>query len=242
MNRFITCVCRSVKVGLQRNGFHAAKRARGGHSVGQTIASNMIVALTLKPRVKFRQIVVSDRHGSVPIRHAAVRTLNVRPGQQLNKEYWRCTGKFFQRCLFYCSAATFRRRRRPNCDSAAHATRSIIWAASATQADAAAASGATIIYTGGLGEAGYLGLPPQSQLDQLCRNEGAYIHRAKSAGIELAIGYLCATSIVDLKTFDKNWTPEFRSQFKTPPAEWRQQDRHGKPLPSWYGGATRRPA
>ncbi len=105
------------------------------------------------------------------------------------------------------------------------------------QADAAAASGATIIYTGGLGEAGYLGLPPQSQLDQLCRNEGAYIHRAKARGIELAIGYLCATSIVDLKTFDKNWTPEFRSQFKTPPAEWRQQDRHGKPLPSWYGGA-----
>jgi hypothetical protein len=41
---------------------------------------------------------------------------------------------------------------------------------------------------------------------------------------------------VKLDTFDKNWTDEFRAQFKTKPAEWRQQDRQGKALVSWYGG------
>jgi hypothetical protein len=104
------------------------------------------------------------------------------------------------------------------------------------QADAAAASGATIIYTGGLGEAGYLGLPPRSKFQSLCQSVSEYSRRAKANGIELTIGYLCATSMIGLNTFDKNWTPEFRAQFKTRPAEWRQQDRHGKPLASWYGG------
>ncbi|HVT30539.1 MAG TPA: hypothetical protein VHE81_21195, partial [Lacipirellulaceae bacterium] len=104
------------------------------------------------------------------------------------------------------------------------------------QADAAAASGATIIYTGGLGEAGYHGLPPFRQFNALCRSVNEYSRRAKARGIELTIGYLCATSIIDLKKFDKNWSPEFRAQFRTRPAEWLQQDRHGKPLASWYGG------
>jgi len=42
--------------------------------------------------------------------------------------------------------------------------------------------------------------------------------------------------MVKLETFDKNWPSELRSQFHSFPAEWRQQDRNGKPLPSWYGG------
>ncbi len=104
------------------------------------------------------------------------------------------------------------------------------------QADAAAASGATIIYATGLGGAGYSGLPPQSEFESLLESVRDYNLRAKQHGIELAIGYLCATSIVNLDTFDANWTDEFRAQFTTRPAEWRQQDRQGKPLASWYGG------
>jgi hypothetical protein len=105
-----------------------------------------------------------------------------------------------------------------------------------SQAEAAAASGSTIIYTGGLGEAGYHGLPPMKAFAALRKSVGEYSRKAKELGIELNIGYLCATSIIKLDTFDKNWTDEFRAQFKTRPAEWRQQDRHGKPLASWYGG------
>jgi hypothetical protein len=104
------------------------------------------------------------------------------------------------------------------------------------QADAAAASGATVIYTGGFGATGYQGLPPQNEFKALFDNVAQYNRHAKQNGIELAVGYLCATSIVKLDAFAKNWTDEFRAQFKTPPAEWRQQDRQGKPLPSWYGG------
>ena len=47
---------------------------------------------------------------------------------------------------------------------------------------------------------------------------------------------MCATSIVKLGAFDRNWTSEFRSQFKSPPGEWLQQGSDGKPLVSWYGG------
>jgi hypothetical protein len=104
------------------------------------------------------------------------------------------------------------------------------------QAEVAAASGANIIYSSGVGEAGYQGLPPEKEFATLRKNVSEYSHRAKELGIELNIGYLCATSIVKLDAFDKNWTAEFRAQFKTRPAEWRQQDRQGKPLASWYGG------
>jgi hypothetical protein len=107
------------------------------------------------------------------------------------------------------------------------------------QADAAAASGATIIYSTGLGGVGYTGLPPAKQLAELSEKSRAYIRHAKSQGIRLAIGYVCATSIVNLPAFDKNWTEEFRSKFKTSPDHWLQQDRTGKPLPSWYGGDYR---
>jgi hypothetical protein len=104
------------------------------------------------------------------------------------------------------------------------------------QAEAAAASGSTIIYATGLGGAGYAGLPPQSEFRLLSDKLIKYNRDAKSRGIELSIGYLCATSIVKLDTFDKNWTPEFRQQFETRPAEWRQKDRNGNTLASWYGG------
>jgi hypothetical protein len=104
------------------------------------------------------------------------------------------------------------------------------------QAEAAAASGATILYTSGLGQAGYQGLPPESEFEKLQRTVRDYNQRAKQGGIERAIGYVCATSIVKLATFDKNWGNAFRRQFKTSPSEWRQQDRQGNALASWYGG------
>jgi hypothetical protein len=104
------------------------------------------------------------------------------------------------------------------------------------QAEAAAASGATIIYATGLGGVGYAGLPPEKELANLRDTVTKYNREAKSRGIELALGYLCATSIVNLESFDTDWSTEFRAQFETPPAKWRQQDRTGKPLESWYGG------
>jgi len=104
------------------------------------------------------------------------------------------------------------------------------------QAEAAAASGANIIYATGLGSDGYSGLPARETLTQRRQAAAAYVRRAKSHGIRLVLGYLCATSVVKLESFDQHWTQEFRSQFQTPPAQWRQQDREGKPLPSWYGG------
>ncbi len=104
------------------------------------------------------------------------------------------------------------------------------------QAEGAAAAGANLIYAG-FGGASYNGLPAPAEFKKLCQDEAAYVRAARKKGIETAIGYICATSIVGLETFDKNWTPEFRARFKSPPAGWRQQDRNGRPLPSWYGGA-----
>lgn len=104
------------------------------------------------------------------------------------------------------------------------------------QADAAAASGATIIYVTGCGGLGYSGLPSPAELARHRGQTAAYLRHARSRGIRLALGYICATSIVKLDTFDKHWSNEFRAGFRTAPAEWRQQDRQGTPLPSWYGG------
>lgn len=104
------------------------------------------------------------------------------------------------------------------------------------QADTVAASGGTIIYATGCGGVGYDGLPSTDALAKLMVETKAYNDRARAQGIKLILGYVCATSIVHLDTFDKNWSPAFRAKFKTPPAEWRQQDVNGKPLPSWYGG------
>jgi len=107
------------------------------------------------------------------------------------------------------------------------------------QAKAAAASGATIIYASGFGGMGYGGLPAADELKVAAERYAAYVRDAKAEGIRLAIGYVCATSIVKLDTFDRNWTDEFRGQFTTPPAKWLQVGRDGKPLPSWYGGDYR---
>ncbi len=107
------------------------------------------------------------------------------------------------------------------------------------QASAAAASGSTIIYASGIGALGYDGLPAVDALKAANTESSAYVSKAKANGIRLAIGYVCATSIVKLERFDRNWTAEFRSQFSSPPEKWLQQDREGKPLPSWYGGEYR---
>ena len=104
------------------------------------------------------------------------------------------------------------------------------------QAETAAASGANILYTTGLGVWGYQGLPPEAEFKTAREKVGVYNQRAKHDGIKLALGYLCATSIVKVDSFDKNWTKDFRGQFKTQPTAWLQQDRQGKPLASWYGG------
>ncbi len=104
------------------------------------------------------------------------------------------------------------------------------------QAEAAAASGANIIYISGLGAAGYGGLPPAEEFNRARRRTAEYVRKAKTSGIRLAIGYVCATSIVKLKEFDRNWPEELRSQLKTSPDNWLQVDRSGKPLKSWYGG------
>ena len=107
------------------------------------------------------------------------------------------------------------------------------------QAEAALASGANIIYTSGLGADGYQGLPAPADLEAQRKAVTAYVRQAKARGIRLALGYVCATSIVKLETFDRHWTPELRSRFATPPAQWLQCDAKGQPLSSWYGGDYR---
>ena len=68
------------------------------------------------------------------------------------------------------------------------------------------------------------------------KNAAAYSRRAKELGIELNLGYVCATSIINIDKFDQHWSDAFRGQFKTRPSEWCQVDRSGQPLASWYGG------
>src|SRR5690348_14893317 len=103
------------------------------------------------------------------------------------------------------------------------------------QADAAARSGANIIYVTGLGGFGYNGLPEQTELAAQKQATAAYLKQARTHGIHLAIGYVCATSIVRLDQFDRHWPDELRREFHSAPSEWRQQDRNGKVLRSWYG-------
>ncbi len=107
------------------------------------------------------------------------------------------------------------------------------------QAEAAAASGVNIIYATGIGGWGYQGLPPATELSAQQKAAADYLHRAKNEGIRGAIAYVCATSIVKLETFDKNWPAALRAQFSTPPSEWLQRNRANQPLPSWYGGDYR---
>ena len=104
---------------------------------------------------------------------------------------------------------------------------------------AAAGSGANIIYATGFGGAGYGGLPAPEQLRAMGTTYGDYLRRARGVGIRLALGYVCATSIVKLDAFDRHWSAELRRQLSTPPATWLQQGRDGKALASWYGGDYR---
>jgi len=104
------------------------------------------------------------------------------------------------------------------------------------QAAAAVDSGANILYATGLGADGYSGLPPASVLRDHSEASKRYIAHSKSIGVRWMIGYVCATSIVRLETFDTHWPREFRANFHSEPAAWRQQDRQGQPLKSWYGG------
>jgi hypothetical protein len=104
------------------------------------------------------------------------------------------------------------------------------------QAETVAATGGTVDYATGCGGIGYAGLPPADEMAKLLKKTSDYNRHAREKGIRVILGYVCATSIVKLDTFDKNWTPEFRGRFNTPPADWRQQGQDGKPLPSWYGG------
>lgn len=104
------------------------------------------------------------------------------------------------------------------------------------QGEVAAASGANIIYATGVGSLGYTGLPAWMELERQRLATANYLNGVRKSGIKLALGYVCATSIVKLNQFDTNWPAEFRAQFSTAPAKWLQVDRQGKPLASWYGG------
>ncbi len=83
----------------------------------------------------------------------------------------------------------------------------------AHQAKTAAACGATILDATGLGGEGYSGLPEAAQWAKSRESAAAYVREAKSRGIRLMIGYLCATSIVDLPKFDAHWDASFRPAF-----------------------------
>src|SRR4051794_38581663 len=63
------------------------------------------------------------------------------------------------------------------------------------QAGAATASGSTIIYGTGFGSIGYQGLLPPEEMEKTRKATIAYNRRAKKNGIQLAIGYVCATSV-----------------------------------------------
>src|ERR1041385_1228306 len=73
------------------------------------------------------------------------------------------------------------------------------------QSEAAVASGANILYATGLGTWGYQGLPDAIQLKHEQRAAAEYIRGAKRQGVKLVLGYICATSIVKLESFDANW-------------------------------------
>ncbi len=106
----------------------------------------------------------------------------------------------------------------------------------AEQARAAVMSGSTIIYSTGFGALGYQGWPTPSEAEKTHDATSAYLSEAKKNGLRLALGYVCATSIVKLENFARNWPEKFCAQFSAPPQKWLQQDREGKVLASWYGG------
>ncbi len=104
------------------------------------------------------------------------------------------------------------------------------------QAEPAYQCGVSVIYACGVGVQGYIGIPPEDEWEKAKNDAQQYAQYAKSLGIPVVLGYLCSTSIVGLKNFDKNFPAELKNRLSTPPSEWLQQDIDGKPLPSWYGG------
>ena len=52
-----------------------------------------------------------------------------------------------------------------------------------------------------------------AELEARLAHVKAYAEKAKSLGIEVVLGYVCATSIVGLDDFDANWSDEFRAKF-----------------------------
>ena len=226
----MTCGCRLGKVGF--SGTAVRRREHAGRSGWQTIASAYDSRFGGKSQALCGDRQYLQAHSVCRI--AAIVTAH--GVCLLHKEYGVATAIFLRRSafLFFCGELAAETPSELRLGRAGHAFDHL--GGIGVQAEAAAASGSTIIYSSGVGEAGYQGLPPQKEFATLRKNVSEYSRRAKELGIELNIGYLCATSIVKLDTFDKNWTDEFRAQFKTRPAEWRQQDRQGKPLASWYGG------
>lgn len=108
----------------------------------------------------------------------------------------------------------------------------------ADQADAAVASGCTIVYTTGLGQYSYNGLPPKATMDAYLVKLREYNRRAHAGGAGILLSYLCATSIVDLDKFAQNWNDYFPNRpADFIPEKMLQQDINGNNLPSWYGGA-----
>lgn len=104
------------------------------------------------------------------------------------------------------------------------------------QAEPAYQCGVSVLYATGVGVCQYMGIPTAEEWEKIKKNTQEYVQHSKSLGIPIVLGYLCSTSIVGLKTFDKNWPPELKQQFSTPPSNWLQQNVKGEPLPSWYGG------
>jgi len=106
------------------------------------------------------------------------------------------------------------------------------------QAEAAVASGANIIYVSGLGGLGYEGLPSAEAIARQRQATAAYLRKAKRQGIRLAIGYVCATSIVKLEGFDKNWAPRLPTGLHEQPGLAGLRTIHGS---ATIGSGMRRP-
>ncbi len=104
------------------------------------------------------------------------------------------------------------------------------------QAESASLCSISVLYATGVGVCQYMGIPEAERWESIKEDTRKYVTYAKSLGISVVLGYLCSTSIVNLETFDKHWTEDFRKQFTTSPNDWLQQDENGKVLPSWYGG------
>ena len=103
------------------------------------------------------------------------------------------------------------------------------------QIDSVAASGCTVTYAG-LGGYSYTGLPAKADLQKLITDVKAYNFRGHSKNVPVMLSYLCATSIVNIDTFTKNWkdyAPDLPDGIDA--NTLLQKDINGNNLPSWYG-------